>query len=1409
MVLKKSLNLIILSILALFLSMTTVYSADVYVPYKTVFSGGEVPSDVFVSGYACTSSDCSSVDLSSSIELYSGNAATTCWADYNSGALSSSEFFTCMDNSKLNSNYQEIISEGDYIVVKYDSTNSFGYLTYFSASSDSYFVKYDRINDISCLYSTCFDNNYRNLEFIRGANAIAEIGNINIVNTDDSRYPVQVTVPVTISETVCSAYQLSNPNWWRATIPQGYSDYSAETDVKLTITNDDTGAQYFSKRITTSIFADNCATLNAFTWTPDSSLENVRVEFEVMSDVVDSQVVSSIKDFAYAYETIYPAELESTCYARVSDFMLSNEPSFDLSTAVTQIQVGENLFANFKASAFRDETATPMTFEFRVYFDEVIVLSESGLSSEEDLVSFHKDLTSSISSLSAGTHSVKLEVEPVGVGCDMNSNTTQIQNLIITEPEQYDVTFRVLGTNNVELSGALINFNSVELLTEDNGEVKFSNVLMGEYDYDVSYVGYHSKFGTVTVGSDVFITITLSEENSLPVVSFPDFTDYYINTIIVDFANYVVDYNEDFSDLTVSLVKDSGDSNYMYNSLSGILTLSSSGNPETSAFSVTVTDGSGDVVTDSFDVIFTDNSAPVITLFSADEYDGYKVFTTNFNIEVSDLENDELTCSINFADYSTIESGLCSDLNGVSHSFEEIGDYNVVLTVTDSFGNVQTADLDIYVYEEAFRPYADSFEVVSSNGNIVPTDLTFSFVGLHENSNEVISCQLIVNSVITTVDCDGSFDLSDYSIVGEGVFEFIVTDSNGYFDNSIIKMDFSEFEVPETFPFITSFDLTTSNGNYVPNDLTFDYVGGHEDPNEDIVCSITINSQDNSVPCTLSTFEVENYIALGDGSFVLTVTDESGDFVTSTITRNFIEEPVVINYLPFITSFDMTSSNGNYVSTDLTFDYVVGHENDEDIVCNLLINSVENLVDCEAGSFEVSGFDVEGDLIFELVVTEVVGDDLVSATIISNFEKEIINYLPFITSFDMTSSNGNIAPTDLIFNYEVGHENNETIICMISVSGTSDEYFVDCENGFFDLSNFEMTGDRTFTLTVTDLSGDEVFVEISTSFGIEENYLPFITSFDVTMSNGNVIPTDLTFDFVVGHENNETIICSIVVNSVSQVVDCNSNFTINNFNKLGSSTFELVVRDLDYDTVTSTIIEVFIERLVELSDLGINLYSDYNLELGLFDFSLEIENESMAKRLVGLRPELICAGGRAVIAEPMSREMAEGIYSSVENNMVLDFSVNTQDFNLDVKNGLCELKIVLLDDFGTMASVSRNIKFVTLVEDLGYVSIRGNGLDIMSYMQTALLGNVKNGYNDISFNIYNREDFSKIITVSVTGGSLGINFVDTVALNSNEFGIVNVPLFVSYDVEPGMYPVRFSVNYGTEKYSRYSYIQIK
>jgi len=196
--------------------------------------------------------------------------------------------------------------------------------------------------------------------------------------------PIQIDVPVSIEETVCSAYRMANPNFYKPVPPVGYSDFSANTEITLKITRESDGSELYSGLKSIPIEADTCAGLAPFSWTPDASLENESVKFRAETLVIDDQVANGGTDWAEVIETIYPTNLDGACWTRAYDFTLANEPTIDIDTSLAQISEGEYLYATFMAGAWRDDAMTPMDFEARLYIDGNTLVSTQTFSTVGD-----------------------------------------------------------------------------------------------------------------------------------------------------------------------------------------------------------------------------------------------------------------------------------------------------------------------------------------------------------------------------------------------------------------------------------------------------------------------------------------------------------------------------------------------------------------------------------------------------------------------------------------------------------------------------------------------------------------------------------------------------------------------------------------------------------------------------------------------------------------------------------------------------------------------------------------------------------------------------------------------------------------------------------------------------------------
>jgi len=790
---KKLLFMLIFGIMAF---SSTVFAADFYSVYQMNFEAA-TPSNVFIQGGECTDNSCASIN-GNTVSLYNGDQALACWNTFQSNS-DSNQFQTCLDNAKILGN---TVNTGgnNRVVTKISVPATFGSTTIFSASGDSYLVKFYRTINYQCAADICFDDQINTLNFEKKANAIAEIGQLNIVNIDDKKLPVQVTVPVSIDETVCSAFRYNNANNYRPATPAGYSDYSANTLVSLSVTQNSNGANLLSRSITVPIEADTCAGLAAFSWTPSTALEGKGVTFKVTTDVIDNQVSSSISDFAQVTEVMYPQNLTNACWTRSFDFTLSNTQSQKLTTSIAQISEGESLYALFDAVALRDETKTPMNFEARVFFDGTLVYQQL-LNSGSNLKTYTVDLSSKIAGLSAGTYNVTLETQPVGLGCSISKKVTQTQNLELLVPETFNVNFYVRDPNGNPVPNANINLlltnpddffqiNPTYDLTQITNGVGFSGftgAFRGTYTYTAKTPGYPAITNEIFVGSNTDIFLTLVDNNVAPVIDLPlELTGYYKDPLTLDIRDYVQDFNDAFGDLTITSQLISGNAVKNFDGQTFTFTTNQ---PNTAVVRIFVEDPSGEIASDDVRLNFINNEVPVVNTFVANPDNGDAPFNTIFTVNVTDAENDPLSCSIKFGD-GGFTSGSCSSLNGISHTYADPGTFNAVLRVDDGQNKPFDTIEQVFVFNYTVPvPIINEFTLTSSNGGIIPTNLTFTFNVTHEK-NFPTTCSLRINGVNNSIPCIGTFNVDNYNITGTGVFTLIAIDNASTQIIRQIKKDF-------------------------------------------------------------------------------------------------------------------------------------------------------------------------------------------------------------------------------------------------------------------------------------------------------------------------------------------------------------------------------------------------------------------------------------------------------------------------------------------------------------------------------------------------------------------------------------------------------------------------------------------
>lgn len=903
----------LLSYLALFcLLIGSAFAADFYESYRMSFLN-ETPSSMAVLPYVCTNAGCTTAS-GINIEVYKGDAIQ-CWTDFGQSGQTAN-YLSCMQNYKVTGNVVNltdcsVLSNGcagdPYIFVKYDTTATFGYVSYFFTTGDTYVPYKVRSTSFSCTNDICVNVNPTNVLFGRIANATAEVGQLNILNIDNSSKPVQVTVPVTIDQSVCSAFRFSDSSVFKPTAPVGFSDYSANTAITLRILNGTNPAiSYLNQTINIAIEADTCAGLAAFSWTPSQNLVNTSVKFAVTTDVIDAQIVNSIVDSAEVTEVVYPTNLNGTCWTRSYDMTLSNTANFALNTSVAQITQGESLYVGFLGGAYRDNAITPMNYVANLYFNNTLV-STGNFVGSSNLQNSFVNLSSNIAGLAPGAYNVTLITTPVGAGCTLSSSVTQTQNLQILAPVTNTLTFHVRDSNFTALNNSQINlrlmsaddyyqvtpvFNTT-LSTDAQGTLAFSSLISGNYDYTISKPGYTTVSGSVHVASNSDIYITLPRTNLAPIVNLPtEVTQYYLNTQTIDLRNYIVDYNNLFSELTItsSIVSGTGFISYA----GGIITASTT-TPNDLVLRVTAADPSGLNSTDTMTIHFVNNSAPVIVNFVATPDNGQVNLTTSFTVSVTDADNNTLTCILDFGDGQNT-TGACSSLNGVSHTYTNVGTFNAILRVNDGVTTEVTGLEQVFVFARVYAsPQINSLNVVSQNGIYTPTNLTLTWNVTHPN-NLAMTCTLRYNLASYAVPCTSTgYNISNFNVTGLTRFTLTAFDGTNQ-DTRFV--DLTLFNPLVAGPVINYFTLATATGTFVvPNNLTLGYGVVHPQGLA-MNCSMIVNGVVSPVACSpAGTFTVTNFNVTGASTFVFRATDGTAInnmtinqvFVSSNVTNNTVD----------------------------------------------------------------------------------------------------------------------------------------------------------------------------------------------------------------------------------------------------------------------------------------------------------------------------------------------------------------------------------------------------------------------------------------------------------------------------------------------------------------------------------------
>lgn len=207
------------------------------------------------------------------------------------------------------------------------------------------------------------------------------------------------------------------------------------------------------------------------------------------------------------------------------------------------------------------------------------------------------------------------------------------------------------------------------------------------------------------------------------------------------------------------------------------------GTVEEATVTVTVTDPDGDDDDDP-----SGNHRPVISGFTVDPSSGKAPLDVTFSWSASDPDGDVLVCTLFIPDGSApVVLDNCGSGQTYDHTFQEPGEYEVVLTVTDGNGGMRTQDITVTVTDDGgqvpsnSKPTIGEFVVEPTSG-AVPLTVNVSWTA-QDADGDVLTCTVIWGDGTpnqTVASCAGDQQVSHtFTKAGSYTVRVMVTDGNG------------------------------------------------------------------------------------------------------------------------------------------------------------------------------------------------------------------------------------------------------------------------------------------------------------------------------------------------------------------------------------------------------------------------------------------------------------------------------------------------------------------------------------------------------------------------------------------------------------------------------------------------------
>ncbi|MCB9370070.1 PKD domain-containing protein [Candidatus Woesearchaeota archaeon] len=816
------------------------------------------------------------------------------------------------------------------------------------------------------------------------------------------------------------------------------------------------------------------------------------------------------------------------------------------------------------------------------------------------------------------------------------------------------------------------------------------------------------------------------------------------------------------------------------------------------------------------------NSAPVVTYFLATPDKGTAPLTTTFTARASDANSDAINCWLDFGDGFKTNLIDCQTTKTITHTYTTTGTYTATLTPQDSKGVSGKPNFMVIFVNQAANsaPTVTTFTANPTTGT-APLTTTFT-VKMNDADADTVNCWIDFGDG-TKVDIPNcqTTKTTTHTYTNTGTYTAKLTAKDSNANSATAKTITIVVNKANSAPTVSTFTANPTTGT-AP--LTTIFTVKMNDADADTVnCWIDFGDGTKvDIPnCQTTKTTTHTYTQKGLYKAKLIAKDSNGNYAepeenasTALLFTKSILITVNANSAPEVSVFTANPEKGK-APLEVTFTSKVEDKEKDNLTCVLKFGdgNEEKLSSCNEETQTKHTYTQKGLYTATLTAKDSRGAITTKSTTIYVTK----NIAPELLSFEATPLSG-LAPLNVNFTAKVQDEDSDELTCTLDFGDGDKIKETNCAVTYYTAHTYKQNGIYTATLTVTDELGAEKSKSLEIVVG---EVSPIIEEFTLESSNGDFVPSNLTLNWEVTHSHDLEFKCSLTINGVSKGVNSKGSEVLENYNVSGLGVFLLSCTDTRNNEVTKLIEKNFYSEEVKLSDINSELIVPKVVEIGQdFSFQLKI-NETLANRLVNVKPIIVCEGIENTLKTGSGKLYATAHSKADGITNTFTFTTNTRDFNLRVPEDTCTFKVELYDSIGSFLTLSDEVLFTyksssedgnssnSDSEKVDYASIRGKGFDIVDYMTNNNDKVYKQGYNSLEFSIINNENSKKEVEVSVMSRELGLVFSENLNLAGNADKEIQIPMYIKSGVKKGTYTVRISASDGENHQTRYMYIKVE